>query len=166
MGHGQLNSVGEIHESARRDHLLGAILAESLHEQRLSVEEIHIPRARTATGLFALSFGSTSQECGEVDIVEHQLDRRGVFQSPGLKDDVSEIYALKEAAIVSLVGDKMRHQPGLAGRMFSTLGRGGVNVLAIAQGAAETNISAVVDDAEVRSAVGALHEAFPLARRP
>ena len=58
----------------------------------------------------------------------------------------------------------MRHRPGLAGRMFATLGRSRVNVLSIAQGAAETNISAVVRDDEVQRAVRALHEAFPLAR--
>jgi aspartokinase/homoserine dehydrogenase 1 len=56
----------------------------------------------------------------------------------------------------------MRMQPGLAGRMFSTLGRATINVLAIAQGASETNISTVVNDDEVERAVRALHEAFAL----
>ncbi len=80
------------------------------------------------------------------------------------RGDVSDVYAMPGCAVVSAVGDQMRHVPGLAGRMFATLGRSGVNVLAIAQGAAETNISAVVRDAEVPQAVGALHEAFPLRR--
>ncbi len=78
--------------------------------------------------------------------------------------DVSKIYSIPRCAIVSAVGDQMRHQPGLAGRMFATLGRSRVNVLSIAQGAAETNISAVVRDDEVRRAVRALHESFPLGR--
>jgi len=78
--------------------------------------------------------------------------------------DVSKIYSIPRCAIVSAVGDQMRHQPGLAGRMFATLGRSRVNVLSIAQGAAETNISAVVRDDEVRRAVKALHESFPLGR--
>ncbi|MFB3131752.1 MAG: bifunctional aspartate kinase/homoserine dehydrogenase I [Rhodothermales bacterium] len=86
------------------------------------------------------------------------------FQAEVNRGDVSRVYALPACAIVSAVGDQMRHQPGLAGRMFSTLGRSGVNVLAIAQGAAETNISAVVHNDEVQQAVRALHEAFPLAR--
>ena len=68
-------------------------------------------------------------------------------------------------AVVSAVGEGMRHQPGLAGRLFATLGRAGVNVLAIAQGAAETNISAVVRQRDVPAALSALHEAFPLRRR-
>ena len=89
---------------------------------------------------------------------------RAAFQAEVDRGDVTSIYALPTCAVVSAVGDQMRHQPGLAGRMFSTLGRSGVNVLAIAQGAAETNISAVVHDDEVQQAVRALHEAFPLAR--
>ena len=78
--------------------------------------------------------------------------------------DISRIYSIPRCAIVSAVGDRMRHSPGLAGRMFATLGRSRVNVLSIAQGAAETNISAVVRDDEVRRAIRALHESFPLGR--
>ena len=80
------------------------------------------------------------------------------------RGDVSKVFAKRDCAVVSAVGDHMRLHPGLAGRMFATLGRSRVNVLSIAQGAAETNISAVVRDDEVRRAVRALHEAFPLAR--
>lgn len=86
------------------------------------------------------------------------------FEAEVVRGDVSDIYAMPNCAVVSAVGDQMRHEPGLAGRMFATLGRSGVNVLAIAQGAAETNISAVIEDGDVRKAVGALHEAFPLRR--
>lgn len=73
---------------------------------------------------------------------------------------VTEIRAVEDCAVVSLVGDRMRMQPGIAGRMFSTLGYANINVLAIAQGAAETNISAVVSGADARRAVRSLHDAF------
>ena len=89
---------------------------------------------------------------------------RNAFKRELVHGDISRIYSIPRCAIVSAVGDKMRHHPGLAGRMFATLGRSRVNVLSIAQGAAETNISAVVRDDEVRRAVRALHEAFPLGR--
>jgi aspartokinase/homoserine dehydrogenase 1 len=89
---------------------------------------------------------------------------QAAFRDEVRRGDVSRIYALPGCAVISAVGDRMRHQPGLAGRMFATLGRSRVNVLSIAQGAAETNISAVVRDDEVRQAVRALHEAFPMAR--
>ena len=80
------------------------------------------------------------------------------------RGDVSRIFARRGCAILSAIGEQMRERPGLAGRMFSTLGRSGVNVLAIAQGASETNISAVVRGADMKQAVRALHEAFALAR--
>ena len=89
---------------------------------------------------------------------------RGAFSAELGRGDVNNIFSVPRCAVVSAVGDRMRHRPGLAGRMFATLGRSRVNVLSIAQGAAETNISAVVRDSEVRRAVRALHEAFPLAR--
>ncbi|MEL6614768.1 MAG: bifunctional aspartate kinase/homoserine dehydrogenase I, partial [Bacteroidota bacterium] len=78
--------------------------------------------------------------------------------------DVREVSALGGCAVLSAVGEGMRHQHGLAGRLFATLGRAGVNVLVIAQGAAETNISTVVTEADVPAALAALHEAFPLRR--
>jgi bifunctional aspartokinase / homoserine dehydrogenase 1 len=79
------------------------------------------------------------------------------------RGDVSRIFAIPECAVVSVVGDYMRERPGLAGQMFATLGRNGINVLAIAQGAAETNISAVVRDRDVQQGVRSLHETFALA---
>ncbi len=73
---------------------------------------------------------------------------------------IRRIYMVPECATVAVVGDRMRHQPGLAGRMFSALGQANVNVLAIAQGAAETNISAVIAQRDAQRAVQALHETF------
>ena len=86
------------------------------------------------------------------------------FALEAARGDVARVYTMEGCAVISAVGDNMRERPGLAGRMFSTLGRGGVNVVAIAQGASETNISAVVRDAEVRQAVHALHDEFALVR--
>ncbi|WP_343486688.1 bifunctional aspartate kinase/homoserine dehydrogenase I [Allomuricauda sp. d1] len=63
-------------------------------------------------------------------------------------------------AIIALVGDNMKSHQGLSGKMFSTLGRNNVNIRAIAQGASERNISAVIDENDVKKALNALHEAF------
>lgn len=62
--------------------------------------------------------------------------------------------------IVAVVGDHMRNHPGISGKMFGALGRNGVNVRAIAQGASERNISAVVYKADVKKAINVLHEEF------
>jgi bifunctional aspartokinase / homoserine dehydrogenase 1 len=63
-------------------------------------------------------------------------------------------------SIVALVGDQMKSHPGISGKMFSALGKNGVNIRAIAQGSSEKNISAVVKTTDVRKAVNVLHEAF------
>ncbi|MEM7789337.1 MAG: bifunctional aspartate kinase/homoserine dehydrogenase I, partial [Bacteroidota bacterium] len=99
----------------------------------------------------------------EADVAVDALER--AFEREIARGDVRRVYAIPDCAVVSAVGEGMRHQPGLAGRLFATLGRAGVNVLSIAQGAAETNISTVVRSEEVAAALGALHEAFPLRRR-
>ena len=63
-------------------------------------------------------------------------------------------------AIVALVGDNMRNHPGISGRMFSALGKNGVNIRAIAQGSSEKNISAVIGVGDVKKAINVLHEEF------
>ncbi|PCE62506.1 bifunctional aspartate kinase/homoserine dehydrogenase I [Sediminicola luteus] len=65
-----------------------------------------------------------------------------------------------QLAIIALVGDNMKHHQGLSGRMFRTLGQNNVNIRAIAQGASEKNISAVIRKEDVKKALNALHERF------
>ena len=67
-------------------------------------------------------------------------------------------------AIIALVGDQMKQHQGLSGKMFSTLGKNNVNIRAIAQGASERNISAVIRKEDVKKALNSLHEAFFEAR--
>jgi aspartokinase/homoserine dehydrogenase 1 len=68
-----------------------------------------------------------------------------------------------EIAIVAVVGENMRGTPGVAGRTFHCLGQEGVNIIAIAQGSSETNISFVVSDKAVKPALLAAHREFGLA---
>ncbi|MFM1878474.1 MAG: hypothetical protein RLZZ241_1340 [Bacteroidota bacterium] len=63
-------------------------------------------------------------------------------------------------SIIALVGDQMKSHQGLSGKMFSTLGKNNVNIRAIAQGASERNISAVIQSKDVQKALNTLHEAF------
>lgn len=63
-------------------------------------------------------------------------------------------------SIVALVGDNMKSHPGISGKMFSAMGRNGVNVRAIAQGSSERNISAVIAAADVKKTINVLHEDF------
>ncbi len=63
-------------------------------------------------------------------------------------------------SIVALVGENMRNHTGVSGRMFSAMGRNGVNIRAIAQGSSEKNISAVIATDDVRKTINVLHEEF------
>ncbi len=65
-----------------------------------------------------------------------------------------------DLATVAIVGDNMRLTPGIAGQLFNILGRNGINVIACAQGASETNISFVVQTPQLRKALNVIHDSF------
>jgi bifunctional aspartokinase / homoserine dehydrogenase 1 len=73
---------------------------------------------------------------------------------------VEPLIVEKGLAIVAVVGDKMKSHPGTSGKMFSALGKNGINVRAISQGSSERNISAVIAAQDVKKAVNVLHEEF------
>ena len=66
----------------------------------------------------------------------------------------------RDLAVVSVIGENMRGTPGIAGRIFSSLGAARVNVLVIAQGSSERNISFVVEGAQESAAIRTIHDAF------
>ena len=63
-------------------------------------------------------------------------------------------------ATVAIVGENMKHTPGIAGKLFGTLGRSGISVIACAQGASETNISFVINEKYLRKALNVIHDSF------
>ena len=73
---------------------------------------------------------------------------------------ISQIKKENDLAIVAIVGEKMKHTTGIAGKLFSTIGKNGVNIIAIAQGASELNISWVVKKEELRKTLNVVHESF------
>lgn len=74
--------------------------------------------------------------------------------------EVGSITAEHDLATIAVVGDDMKHTPGIAGKLFGTLGRNGINVIACTQGASETNISVVVALESLPKAIGVIHESF------
>ncbi len=65
-----------------------------------------------------------------------------------------------DLSIIALIGDNMKNHQGISGKMFSKLGKNNINIRAIAQGASEKNISAVIDKKDVKKALNVLHERF------
>lgn len=70
------------------------------------------------------------------------------------------MYAENGLATIAVVGENMKHTPGIAGKLFGTLGRSGISVIACAQGASETNISFVVDSRFLRKSLNVIHDSF------
>ena len=70
------------------------------------------------------------------------------------------MHAESGLATIAIVGENMKHSPGIAGKLFGTLGRSGISVIACAQGASETNISFVVDGRFLRKSLNVLHDSF------
>ena len=66
----------------------------------------------------------------------------------------------KNLATIAVVGENMKHTPGIAGKLFGTLGRNGISVIACAQGASETNISFVVESKSLRKSLNVIHDSF------
>jgi aspartokinase/homoserine dehydrogenase 1 len=77
-----------------------------------------------------------------------------------LDKKVEQIYIERGLSIIAVIGEYMKNKPGIAGKMFSGLGKNGINIRAIAQGSSELNISAVIAQEDVAKALNALHEEF------
>ena len=74
--------------------------------------------------------------------------------------DMNDTVAEKDLATVAIVGENMKRTPGIAGKLFGTLGRAGISVIACAQGASETNISFVIKLKYLRKALNSIHDSF------
>lgn len=74
--------------------------------------------------------------------------------------EIFSVSAEKNLATIAIVGENMKHTPGIAGKLFGVLGRNGINVIACAQGASETNISFVVESNSLRKSLNVIHDSF------
>ena len=74
--------------------------------------------------------------------------------------EISPVCAEKNLATIAIVGENMKKTPGIAGKLFGTLGRNGISVIACAQGASETNISFVVEEKYLRKSLNVIHDSF------
>ncbi|MBP5481308.1 MAG: bifunctional aspartate kinase/homoserine dehydrogenase I [Paludibacteraceae bacterium] len=73
---------------------------------------------------------------------------------------INSINTEKDLSTIAIVGDNMRQATGTAGKLFNALGRNNINIIALAQGSAETNISCVVKRVDLRKALNCIHESF------
>jgi aspartokinase/homoserine dehydrogenase 1 len=82
------------------------------------------------------------------------------FEKEISNGQINKIEIETELSVVAIVGENMKHSTGIAGKLFSTMGKSGVNIIAIAQGASELNISWVVRNDDLRKTLNVVHESF------
>lgn len=74
--------------------------------------------------------------------------------------ELNGVSVARDLSTVAVVGENMKHTAGIAGKLFNTLGRNGISVIACAQGASETNISFVIENVNLRKALNVIHDSF------
>lgn len=108
---------------------------------------------------------ASSENCISVGVLNQDADLactvlNNAFASEIEQGTIFPIKSEKNLAIVAIVGENMRRTPGIAGKLFGVLGRNGINVIACAQGASETNISFVVESQYLRKSLNVIHDSF------
>lgn len=78
---------------------------------------------------------------------------------------IDEVFVESEMSIIAVVGEDMRHTPGISGKVFQALGKNGINIIAIAQGSSELNISLVIQKESLKKALNVLHNSLFLSKQ-
>ena len=123
--------------------------------EALSLHQINIILITQASSELSICIAVTEDET--------QLARKAINETFAYEIQLKRVKPVeieKNLSIIALVGDNMKSHQGLSGKMFSALGKNNVNVRAIAQGASEKNISAVISKNDAKKALNTLHERF------
>ena len=123
--------------------------------ETLANEKINIILITQASSEHSICFGikDTDAEIAKTAI-------NATFEYEIALHKIDPISIEKELSIIALVGDNMKNHQGISGRMFRALGKNNINIRAIAQGASERNISAVIAEKDVKKSLNVLHERF------
>ena len=108
----------------------------------------------------ASSENSTSIGVRDQDAKEAVEVLNGEFAKEIETGAMYPMHAENGLATIAVVGENMKNTPGIAGKLFGTLGRAGISMIACAQGAPQTNISFVVKSEHLRKALNAIHDSF------
>jgi len=121
----------------------------------LAKEEINVILISQASSENSISFAIDSHFAETArDAISFEFEREIA------SGRISKLNCESELSIVAIVGENMKHSAGIAGKLFHTIGKNGINVVAIAQGASEQNISWVVKNSDLRKTLNVVHEAF------
>ncbi|MBN1822335.1 MAG: bifunctional aspartate kinase/homoserine dehydrogenase I [Prolixibacteraceae bacterium] len=121
----------------------------------LAKEEINVILISQASSENSISIAIEEQSAERAEIAINNEFEREI-----IKNQINPIVIESKLSIVAIVGENMKHTTGIAGKLFNTIGRNGINVVAIAQGASELNISWVVKNTDLRKTLNVVHESF------
>lgn len=127
-------------------------------------QRIFTTLAANGISVFLVSQAS-SENSTSIGVRDEDADRAcEVLNEEFAKEiEMGAMYKMKlerDLATIAIVGENMKHTPGIAGKLFGTLGRNGISVIACAQGASETNISFVVERKLLRKSLNVIHDSF------
>lgn len=120
--------------------------------------------AKSGISVFMVSQASSENNTtfavrnADADVAVQVLNEE--FAMERAQGEINDMVAEKDLATVAIVGENMKRTPGIAGKLFGTLGRAGISVIACAQGASETNISFVIKHKYLRKALNSIHDSF------
>ena len=123
--------------------------------ETLSQEKINVILITQASSEHSICLGI---DANDAERAKSAIDV--TFENEIALHKIDPIIVEKDLSIIALVGDNMKNHQGISGKMFSTLGKNNINIRAIAQGASEKNISAVILESDVKKALNSLHEQF------
>ncbi|WP_242084528.1 bifunctional aspartate kinase/homoserine dehydrogenase I [Aestuariivivens sediminis] len=123
--------------------------------ETLAQEKINVILITQASSEHSICLGI---DAGDAERAKMAVDL--IFENEIALHKIDPIIVETGLSIIALVGDNMKNHQGISGKMFSTLGKNNINIRAIAQGASEKNISAVIADKDVKKALNTLHEQF------
>ena len=121
----------------------------------LSQQNINVKFITQASSEHSISFAIDEEEAENAKIAVDKAFEYEIFQRK-----INPVTVENDLAIIALVGDNMKSHQGISGKMFSSLGNNNVNIVAIAQGSTEKNISAVIAKKDAKKALNSLHTTF------
>jgi aspartokinase/homoserine dehydrogenase 1 len=121
----------------------------------LAKEKISVVLISQASSEHSICFAIDPQVASKVDKI---LAKE--FAQEIAAGDIEGIDIQKDLSVIAVVGERMRKHTGVSGRLFSVLGKNGINIVATAQGSSELNISVVIEKKDLSKALNVIHETF------
>jgi aspartokinase/homoserine dehydrogenase 1 len=123
--------------------------------ETLFLHDIHVKLVTQSSSEHSICIG-----IDDIDAAKAKEVIDSLFELEISKEQINPLIVEIDLVIIALVGENMKSHQGISGKMFSTLGKNNVNIRAIAQGASERNITAVILKDDVKKALNSLHEEF------